>query len=93
VATLARDPELLLGALEGVDGIGARGRSVRVVAPTSSSLLVADGTATAETAEDAAARSLLRSGRGGSEGERLDYRTVVQLPQRGRGSFRMTAAR
>jgi len=91
-AALARDPELLLGALEGVDGVEARGRSVLLVAPTSESLLITDAVVPPDVADNAAARSLVQSGAGGGAAERLGFRAVVHLPERGRGSFRMTAA-
>jgi hypothetical protein len=91
-AALARDPELLLGAIEGVDGVGARGRSVRVLAPTPTSLLVADADASEMAAEKAAARSLLQAARDGVATERLDFHALVHLPERGRGNFQLTAA-
>jgi hypothetical protein len=88
VSSLARRPELLLGALEAVDGMEARGRSVRVIAPSASTLVVC--AAPGSAADAAAAQALLAAGRRGKNLSRLTYRTTVRLPGKGIGSFRLT---
>lgn len=92
VAALARSPELLLGALEGVDGVAVRGRTVRVLAPTPTTLVVADGSVPDDAMEAAAVRVVL--GRAPSEGfwERLGFRARVRLPERSGGTFQLSLA-
>jgi hypothetical protein len=89
VSALGRSPELLLGALEGVDGISARGRNVRVLAPTPSALVIAENELPDPAADAAAARVLLGRAAREDSVERLDFRTLVRLPERGKGDFRL----
>lgn len=92
VSALGRSPELLLGVLEGVDGVAARGTTVRVLAPTPSTLVVVgEGTPDA-AAESAAVRALLGLAPRVGWVERLDFRAEVRLPRQGRGSFRLSNA-
>ncbi|MBI5015930.1 MAG: hypothetical protein HZB55_10620 [Deltaproteobacteria bacterium] len=92
VSSLARRPELLLGALEAVEGSEVRGASVAVVAPTASSLVVLRTRVSRDREQAAALRALLRGTRRGVGGERLGYRTHLRLPQTAAGVFEMRAA-
>ncbi len=91
VATLARDPSMLLGALQAVDGRAAGGRAVRVVAPTPSVLVVLPDGPAGAAAERAATTRALRGAWSPPGGlERIDYRVRVRLPDgRGLGVFRV----
>jgi len=88
-AALARRPELLLGALEAVEGQRVRNREVRVVAPTPRTVVVLpSGVGPPEL--DQAVRWGLRWG--GSGADRIDLRTRVRLPSRPEGRFRVSPA-
>ncbi len=91
VATLARDPSMLLGALQAVDGRAVGGRAVRVVAPTPSVLVVLpDGPAGAAAERAATTRALREAWVPPGGLERIDYRARFRLPDgRGRGVFRV----
>ncbi len=92
VASLARWPELLLGALEAIDGPGLGGRAVRVVAPSPSGLIVLPPD-TAGRAEAEAVRWGLQTMvrlRGGVE--RIRFRSRVRLPAQAAGRFRVRPA-
>jgi tetratricopeptide (TPR) repeat protein len=92
VSSLARRPDLLLGALEAVEGREVRGASVSVVAPTASSLVVLRSRVSREREQAAALRALLRgTRRRGGEG-RLGYRTDLRLPQAASGVFEVRPA-
>lgn len=91
-SSLARRPELLLGALEAVEGSEARGSVVQVLAPTSSSLVVLSGRVPPAQAQAAATRVLLRGARRGEPGERLGYRATLHLPPKATGLFEVHAA-
>lgn len=91
-SSLARSPEFLAGALETVEGVEARGRSVRVRALTGSALVVTDAEAPEHVGEEAAVRSLLALGRRGDRSERIDYCTTLRLPAKGAGLFRVSLA-
>lgn len=91
-SALGRSPELLLGALEGVDGIAARGRTVRVLAPSPSALVIADSDLPDAVANAAAARVLLGLAARDDAVERLDFRSLVRLPERSKGAFRLEHA-
>ncbi|GAB4279688.1 MAG: hypothetical protein Kow0092_35460 [Deferrisomatales bacterium] len=92
VASLARSPELLLGALERVEGATVRGRSVRVLAPGPSSLVVLPEAAPEPVARAAVERVLLEAARQGGAVERLDFAATLRLPRRGKGTFRVSLA-
>jgi hypothetical protein len=91
-SALGRSPELLLGALEGVDGIAARGRTVQVLAPSPTSLVVAESEFPDPAANAATARVLLERAARDASVERLDYRSLVRLPERSKGAFRLEHA-
>lgn len=86
-AGLARWPELLLGALEQVEGRGVRGREVRVVAPTSRALVVLPAQA-GPAAEEGAVRWGLKAS--GGSGDRIHLGARVRLPHRPQGRFRVS---
>jgi len=90
VSALGRNPELLLGALEGVDGVAARGTTVRVLAPTPSTLVVVGEGTPEATADAAATRAVLGAEPRSGRVERLNFRAEVRLPRQGRGAFQMT---
>ncbi|MBE0617441.1 MAG: hypothetical protein IH608_05890 [Proteobacteria bacterium] len=92
VSALGRSPDLLLGALEGVDGVALRGVTVRVLAPTPSTLVVVSEGAPDAVIEEAAARALLGLAPRAGPVERLNFRTEVRLPSRGRGAFQLSSA-
>ncbi len=92
LASLARWPELLLGALEAIDGPELRGRAVQVVAPSPWDLIVLPA-GTGRRAETEAVRwgleTLVRL-RGPVE--RIHFRSRVRLPTRAEGRFRVRPA-
>ena len=92
VSSLARAPELLLGALERADGYGVRGAAVRVYAATGSTLVVARTEAPEGVPRVAAARLLLEQARHGAvaAGTRLEYRATLRLPATPQGTFQLT---
>ncbi|HSH69950.1 MAG TPA: hypothetical protein VK997_08535 [Deferrisomatales bacterium] len=92
VSSLARAPELLLGALERADGYGVRGAAVRVFAATGSTLVVARTDAPEGVPRLAAARLLLEQARHGAlaAGTRLEYRATLRLPATPQGTFQLT---
>ncbi len=89
-ASLVRWPGLLLGALEAVEGQRARGRSVRVLAPSASTLLVLPGDAGPAQEEEALRWGLRVGERWGGAPERIDYRARVRLPAVSEGRFRVS---
>ena len=92
VASLARSPGLLLGALELADGYGVRGTAVRVHAITDSTLVVTGNDVPESVTHGAVSRLLLEQARQGTARERLDYRATLQLPAESQGTFRLTPA-
>lgn len=91
-AALARHPDLLLGALEAVEGRAVRGTAVAVVAPTASSLVILRDGVSKQREQIAAARALFRGARRGAGGERLGYRARLRLPQSAAGVFEVRPA-
>ncbi len=89
-ASLVRWPGLLLGALEAVEGRQARGRSVRVLVPCASTLLVLPGDARPSQEEEALRWGLRLGAPWVRPPERIDYRARVRLPAESEGLFRVS---
>ena len=89
-ASLVRWPGLLLGALEAVEGHRARGRLVRVLAPSASTLVVLPGDAGPAQEEEALRWGLRVGERWGGAPDRIDYRARVRLPAVSEGRFRVS---
>ena len=89
VSSLARRPELLLGALEAVEGASIRGASISVRTPTVSSLIVIGSDAPEDAGRSAERRVLMNEQRRWGAAERVGYRTSIRLPNRGAGTFQV----
>ncbi|MBI5440585.1 MAG: hypothetical protein HY900_05155 [Deltaproteobacteria bacterium] len=93
-SSLVLRPELLLGALEAVEGAAVREKSITSVAPTVSSLAVLEGLDPVRPAavRRALVRVLLDAAQAGTLTERVSYAARVRLPTRGAGAFRVRPA-
>ncbi|MDW7712440.1 MAG: hypothetical protein SCH98_18405 [Deferrisomatales bacterium] len=89
VAALGRSPGLLLGVLEGIEGVAARGRTVLVFAPTPETLLVTEASTPYVEADAAAVRVVLERPPLEGPPERLGFRARLRLAERGEGVFRL----
>ncbi len=72
--------------------MAARGRTVRVLAPTPTTLMVADGSVPDDAMEAAAVWVVLGSAPSEGLWERLGFRARVRLPERGGGTFPLSLA-
>ncbi len=92
VASLARWPDLLLGALEAIEGPGLRGRTVRVMAPSPSSLIVLPDDTGGKAEAEVLRWGLETMVRFRGTAERIRFRSRVRLPAKAAGRFRVRPA-